>query len=290
MGCEICPRRCGVLRDMEAGFCGAVGLPRVACAALHQWEEPCISGTRGSGAVFFSGCNMACVFCQNYMLQSGQLGSPRTARQLADEYLRLQSLGAHNINLVTPAPHVPYIIESLSIAKAAGLTVPVVYNTNAYETVDTLRRLDGLVDVYLPDLKYVSPVLSARFSKTPDYFAVAMPAISEMLCQTGHLSLDADGMAVRGVLIRYLVLPGCVFDAKAVMDAVKGSFSTETYLSIMRQYAPTERCQTPPLNRKVTAREYDQVLDYALSLGFSRIWMQKGASADLAYTPAFTDS
>ena len=290
MRCSICPRRCDVDRTAETGFCGAVSVPRVARADLHFWEEPCISGTRGSGAVFFSGCNMACEFCQNFVLQSGAMGQLCPPETLSDIYLSLQARGAHNINLVTGAPHIVAIAESLRIARGNGLTIPVVYNTNAYETVPALRMLEGLVDIYLPDLKYVSASLSAAFSGTPDYSEFAIPAISEMLRQVGHLRLDASGLASRGLLIRYLVLPNCVFDARSILDVIKTQFTVETHLSIMRQYTPTPRIVTKSLNRFVTQREYDRVLEYAQSCGFSDIFIQDAASANLEFTPIFTDS
>lgn len=287
MRCAACPRRCGAERTRHTGLCNAGELPRVARAALHFYEEPCISGTRGSGAVFFSGCNLSCVFCQNHVLHDGTAGRPHTPEQLAGVYLALQADGAHNINLVTPTPHLAAVRASLLLARRRGLSLPVVYNTNAYELVPSLRALEGLVDVYLPDLKYVTPALSARFSGCADYFAFAAPAIQEMYRQVGTLRLDGDGMAVRGLLIRHLVLPACVDEARRVLDFIADSLPAETHLSLMRQYAPTPNVTEPPLNRRLTDREYARAVDYCCARGFTNVWIQGRESASLAYTPDF---
>ncbi len=289
MRCNLCPRSCGCDRIHTLGACGAGIAPRVARAMLHQWEEPPISGSRGAGAVFFSGCNLGCVFCQNEPLQSGALGRVCDAEQLCDLFLSLQQMGAHNIDLVTPTPHIPVLRRALLRARQSGLTIPVIYNTGAYERIEALRAMEGLVDVYLPDMKYVSPALSERFSCAADYCAAALPAIREMFRQTGHLQLDADGLASRGVLVRHLILPGCVDDTRRVLDALLESFSAELQLSLMRQYAPTPRAMATPLNRVLTSREYDRCISYALSLGFHNIWIQQKTSATLDFTPSFTD-
>lgn len=285
--CMNCPRRCGADRESHIGLCNAGRLPRVARVALHHWEEPCISGTRGSGAVFFAGCNLGCIFCQNYALHDGTLGTLQTVDMLAARYLDLQAQGAHNINLVTPTPHLDAIRQSLLQAKAMGLSIPVVYNTNAYELVDSLRTLEGLIDIYLPDFKYVTPALAERFSGFGDYFLFASDAIQEMYRQVGTLSVDADGIAQRGLLIRHLVLPACVDEARRVLDAIRSSLPSDTHLSLMRQYAPTPNITKPPLNRRLTDREYDRIVDYCISLGFENVWCQEKESATLAYTPRF---
>ena len=286
--CMNCPRRCGADRETHTGLCNAGKLPRVARVALHHWEEPCISGTRGSGAVFFAGCNLNCVFCQNYALHDGTLGTPQTADMLAAHYLDLQAQGAHNINLVTPTPHLDVIRQSLLTAKSMGLRIPVVYNTNAYELTDSLRQLEGLIDIYLPDLKYVTPALAERFSGFADYFTFASDAIREMYRQVGTLSLDADGIAQRGLLVRHLVLPACVDEARRVLDAIRSWLPSDTHLSLMRQYAPTPNITEPPLNRRLTDREYDRIVDYCIALGFENVWCQEKESATLDYTPQFT--
>lgn len=287
MNCYLCPRQCGIDREIQPGACGAGLLPRIARVALHAWEEPCISGTQGSGTVFFSGCNLGCIFCQNYVLQDGTVGIPCTVDQLCNHFLFLQEEGAHNINLVTPTPHLTTIIPALEQAKKNGLHIPVVYNTNSYECVDVLKKLDGLIDIYLPDFKYVSPILSKRFSHCEDYFPIALRAISEMHRQVGNLCFDENGIALRGMIIRHLVLPACLDDSRKVLDAIAEHFGIDVHLSLMRQYAPTPNISEPPLNRKLTDREYDRIVTYCTDLGFSNVWIQDKESATLQYTPSF---
>ncbi|MEG1525123.1 MAG: radical SAM protein [Clostridia bacterium] len=289
MKCSLCPRKCRVNRIDQLGACGAGYQPRVARAMLHLWEEPSISGTRGSGAVFFSGCNLGCIFCQNDALHDGTLGQEHTPEMLADLFLRLQSQGAHNINLVTPTPHIHSLRRALLLAKKSGLIVPVIYNTGSYETKNALRALDGLIDIYLPDLKYVSPILSRRFSNAEDYFCFASVAIMEMYRQVGDLQTDASGMATRGLMIRHLVLPGCIDDSRKVLDHIVDNYPSSTHLSLMRQYTPTPRVTQPPLNRTLTVREYDRIISYALGIGLTNLLIQQKESANLAYTPTFTD-
>ncbi|HRX59288.1 MAG TPA: radical SAM protein [Eubacteriales bacterium] len=289
MRCFLCPRKCGAERAVSPGFCGAPEKPLVAKAMLHFWEEPFISGKNGSGAVFFSGCNLGCVFCQNHVIRDGGVGEALAAPALADLYLSLQTQGAHNINLVTAAPYVPDVAESLHIAKSHGLHIPVVYNSGGYELPDTLRMLDGLVDVYLPDLKYVSSDLSGRFSSAPDYFSAALPALLEMFRQVGGLSLDENGIAKRGLVIRHLVLPNCVDDSRRVLDAIVTHFPLSTQLSLMSQYTPPPHVTDGPLRRRITAREYERVISYALSLGLYNILIQQRDSANPDFTPTFTN-
>jgi len=288
MKCVLCPIKCEANRDEKPGSCGAARLPRVASVMSHFWEEPCISGTRGSGAIFFSGCNLKCVFCQNYDLNDGTAGKTGTAEQLAELMLALAENGVHNINLVTPAPHLGTIIPAIRIAKRQGLKIPIVYNTNAYETIPAIRALEGLVDIYLPDYKYYSQNLAIRFSSAPGYQQIALEAIGEMFRQVGYLSFGEDGMAVKGVLIRHLVLPNCLDDSRKVLDSIKDTFGTNMYLSLMRQYAPTKNVSSFPLNRKLTAGEYGRITDYCISLGFTNVFLQKAGSASLDYTPDFS--
>lgn len=276
-------------RTAANGFCGCSSVPKIARAALHFDEEPCISGTRGSGTIFFSGCNLKCVFCQNIVLQSGALGEPFPVERLAETMLKLEALGAHNINLVTPTPHRDAIAAALKRAKKDGLSIPVLYNTNAYESVDTIRSYEGLVDLYLPDFKYRDERLAVRFSRAPRYFETAIASIGEMVRQVGFMQLDADGIATRGVRIRHLVLPGCVFDTRAILDAIAETFGTDCPLSLMSQYTPIPECQTPPLDRRLTRREYDAALDYCLSLGFTDVLTQGLDSAESRFTPPFSD-
>lgn len=286
-GCALCPRRCGVDRAQKPGLCGAPRMPQVARAALHMWEEPVLSGVRGAGAIFFCGCNLNCVFCQNHAISHGAVGTRMGAEALADLMLRLQDAGAHNIDLVTPTPHLATLRPALERAKARGLAIPVVYNTNAYELVESLRMLEGLVDIYLPDLKYVSRAAAGKYSAAPDYFEYAAPALLEMQRQCGALALDGAGMARRGLIVRHLVLPGSVDEARGAMDFIAQNLPLDTQLSLMSQYVPCHLAVNPPLNRRLTRREYQRAVDYCLSLGFTRVFVQELEAADGAYTPPF---
>lgn len=285
----LCPRKCGVDRSIQRGVCGADDQVRVAKIMLHQWEEPFISGTRGSGTVFFSGCNLGCVYCQNHEIRDGGIGDVYDIAALADAYLKLQQDGAHNINLVTAAPYVPEVAESLRLAKARGLTIPVVYNSSGYECVEAIRSLDSLVDIYLPDYKYITPLLAQKFSNAPDYAAIASPAITEMYRQVGALVLDETGVAKRGLVIRHLILPGCVDDSRKVLDEIVRILPLTTHISLMSQYTPQVYTTEFPLNRKITQREYDRVISYALSLGLHNILLQTRDSAKSIFTPQFTE-
>ncbi len=289
MSCTLCPRTCPIDRIAANGYCGCSSVPKIARAALHFDEEPCISGTRGSGTIFFSGCNLKCVFCQNMALQDGTLGEPVSIDRLSDLMLRLQEKGAHNINLVTPTPHRDAVLAALKQAKKDGLSIPVLYNTGSYESVETIRSYEGLIDLYLPDLKYRDDRLAKRFSKAEGYFSVAIDAISEMIRQVGFMQLDESGLAVRGVRIRHLVLPGCVFDTRAILDAVAERFGTDCPLSLMSQYTPIPECKDPALSRRLTQREYDSAVEYCLSLGFTDVFTQGLDSVGTSYTPPFHD-
>ncbi len=289
MSCTLCPRTCPIDRTAANGYCGCSSVPKIARAALHFDEEPCISGTRGSGTIFFSGCNLKCVFCQNMALQDGTLGEPVSIDRLSDLMLRLQGKGAHNINLVTPTPHRDAVLAALKQAKKDGLSIPVLYNTGSYESVETIRSYEGLIDLYLPDLKYRDDRLAKRFSKAEGYFSVAIDAISEMIRQVGFMQLDESGLAVRGVRIRHLVLPGCVFDTRAILDAVAERFGTDCPLSLMSQYTPIPECKDPALSRRLTQREYDSAVEYCLSLGFTDVFTQGLDSVGTSYTPPFHD-
>ena len=291
MRCNLCPRLCNIDRDSARGRCGVTGYThaRVARSMLHFWEEPGISGSNGSGAVFFSGCNLGCVYCQNEPLQPGALGRDYDAPALSKLFLSLQAQGAHNVNLVTPTPHVLALRKALRLAKDGGLTVPVVYNCGGYERVEALRALEGLVDIYLPDIKYVSSALAGRFSNAPDYFTFAAPAVKEMYRQVGTLRTDEMGVATRGLVVRHLVLPNCLDDSRRVLDFIAAALPHDTALSLMRQYAPTPRAMLTPLNRTLTEREYDRIQDYALARGLTNVLIQQKESASLDFTPTFTD-
>lgn len=284
MGCTLCPRRCGTDRQKAEGFCGGGSLVRVARAAPHFWEEPCVSGTRGSGTVFFSGCTLKCVFCQNKSISTGNFGREVTAKELADIFLRLQDQGVHNINLVTPTHYTEQVLKALSFAK---LSVPVVMNCGGYERVETLRMWEGYIDIYLPDLKYYSPALSARYSGAADYFEQASAAILEMHRQQPLPVFEGD-LLKKGLIVRHLVLPGASTDSLSLLDWLDGALPKDSFLlSLMRQFTPTEDCaKYPELNRRITTFEYSRAAKRAAALGFGG-FLQDRSSAKNEYTPDF---
>lgn len=288
--CLACPRGCLVDRDSgERGFCGVSNEYIIGSADLHFWEEPCISGTEGSGAIFFSGCNLRCVFCQNRDISREVVGKKYSEDELVSRMLELQERGAHNINLVTATPYAFFIAKTLEKAKKQGLSIPVVYNCGGYESVEALRALEGLVDIYLPDFKYFSEDLARSYSNAPSYARVAGEAISEMYRQVGKLTLDEKGIAKRGLIVRHLVLPACREDSKAVLKYISEILpASKVTLSLMRQYTPDFACDDVPKNlkRRLTSFEYEDVLSYALSLGFDGFSQDK-ESAKKDFTPNF---
>ena len=289
--CMLCPRKCGADRENHRGVCGADWQIKIARAALHPWEEPCISGSRGSGAVFFSGCALKCVYCQNHEISDGKQGMEVTAEHLADILLRLQEQGAHNINLVTPTHYSDQLIPVLQSARRQGLSIPIVYNTGGYEEVDALKRLEGLIDIWMPDLKYIAVETAKRYSGAPDYFEMASKAIAEMFRQNGQCLFDQDGMMTKGVLVRHLVLPGHVKEARAVIKYLYDTYKDAVYISIMNQYTPVlsgkAAADYPELTRSLTKREYERVVDYAISLGISNAFIQEGDVAKESFIPSF---
>lgn len=290
--CTQCPRQCGVdRRSHERGYCNAPWDFCVARASLHMWEEPSISGTRGSGTVFFSGCNLGCVFCQNKEISQRAHGKHLNADELSDLLLRLQDSGAHNVNLVTPTPYAWQLSEVLERVKPK-LRIPIVYNCGGYENIETLKRLDGLIDIYLPDCKYYAPELAKKYSDAPDYFPTTLAAICEMLRQAGEIRLDEDGLLQRGVIVRHLVLPSHRADSIALLSALANDLGTDRYwLSLMSQYTPSFAMDLPyaELKRRVTTFEYESVLAHALSLGFTG-YLQSRDAATAEYTPDFCDT
>lgn len=285
--CRLCPRLCGKPRDPlgGAGVCHMGGLPRVARAALHHWEEPCISGTRGSGTVFFSGCPLGCVFCQNGAISQGGFGEAVAPEGLARLFAVLVEQGAHNINLVSPTPYVPAILAALAIYRPR---VPVVYNTGGYERLETLKLLSGWVDIYLPDLKYMDSQAAARYSGAPDYPEVAQRAIAEMARQTGPAQYDDNGLMLRGTLVRHLILPGHTGGAMRALNWVKESLPEGTPVSLMAQYTPQSRnAGDPLLGRALTRREHQRVLDHLAAIGLATGYVQALSSASTAYIPDF---
>ncbi len=287
-GCTLCPRRCGADRTRETGRCGGGARAKVARAALHFWEEPPISGTRGSGAVFFSGCPLGCVYCQNREISQGGKGLPVDTAQLANIFLDLQRQGAHNLNLVTATHYAPQVIAALEMA-GDRLHIPVVCNTGGYETVETVRLLAPYVDIWLPDFKYYSSVLSGKYSGAPDYFPVACKAVKEMVRLAGPPVFDKQGLMKSGVCLRHLVLPGCRKDSLQIMDFVGDTFPRDALaVSLMRQFTPTEACSAfPELNRRLTTFEYESVEDRLRELNFRWCFVQEKGSAGKEYIPCF---
>lgn len=283
MNCNLCPRRCGVNRAEKRGYCGMGLQPKVARAALHFWEEPCISGSRGSGAVFFSGCTLRCAYCQNYAISHEGEGREITPSHLAEIFRSLYDQGAHNLNLITGTQFVPAILDAFNLYKPP---IPVVWNCGGYESLETLALLDGVVDVYLPDLKHVSPRLSALCAQAPDYFTVASAALREMCRQAGTAVYNEAGLMQRGVLIRHLILPGCTGDSCKALDFIAQELPEGVPVSLMRQYSPEPWCKVKGLDRRVTDAEYARVLAHFQALGLSGYTQEKD-SASVAYTPAF---
>lgn len=298
--CNLCPRGCNVDRNKKKGYCTMSNEIYAARAALHMWEEPCISGERGSGTVFFSGCQLRCVFCQNSQIARGSIGRKITAERLSEIFLELQEKKANNINLVTPTHYVPQIIKALDIAKKNGLEVPIVYNTSSYENVETIKRLEGYVDVYLPDLKYIDAAASGRYSNAPDYFVKASGAIKEMhrqckvpqffteddeLVKSGHVE---SGIMKNGMIVRHLMLPGLIEDSKNIIKYLYEAYGDDIFISIMNQYTPLPQVEKyPELNRTITAAEYESVVDYAIELGVNNGFIQEDGTQKDSFIPAF---
>ena len=287
--CRLCSRECGIDRTRNVGACGVPAELYVARAALHMWEEPPISGTRGSGTVFFSGCSLGCVFCQNRDISRGVSGIKITTERLSEIMLELENAGAHNINLVTPTHYVPTIREAIITARRQGLAVPIVYNTGSYDTPETLRTLNGLVDIYLPDFKYYRPETAGLYSHAAEYPTVAREAIAEMVRQTGRAELDVDGLMTRGTVVRILLLPGHVAEAKLILHYLYTTYGDAIYVSLMNQYTPMPK-MPPPLDRRVTRQEYDQLTDYALRLGVTNCFIQDGGTAEESFIPPFDNN
>ncbi len=309
-GCRLCGRMCLARRESgQTGYCGQTETLKVARAALHFWEEPCISGTSGSGAIFFCGCGLRCVYCQNREIALGNAGKEISIERLAEIFLELQEQGAQNINLVTPTQFALQIASAIRLGRRAGLRIPVVYNTSSYDTVETLQGMEGLVDIYLPDLKYRSPKLSARYSRAPDYFQVASAAIREMVRQVGppvftdgagrewtarqvnnaESDDDASFLMKRGVIVRHLALPGQGEDSRAVLSWLHETFGEKIYISIMNQYTPTSSLPEgfPELAGRLSDAEYEALLGYALEIGVENAFFQEGETAVESFIPPF---
>ena len=291
MICTLCPRLCHAERMEQEGkgVCRVGTLPRIARAALHMWEEPCISGTRGSGAIFFSGCNLQCAFCQNEVISHGGQGETVSVERLAEIFRELENQGAHNINLVTPTMFSPQINAALTLAKAHGLHIPVVYNTSGYELPEALAVIAPQINVYLPDFKYLSPELSARYSHAADYPDFAKASLAMMAARLGSARFDESGMMTRGIIVRHLLLPGQLRESMRVLDYLYGEYGNSIYYSLMSQYTPLPTLPEtyPELRRRVTTYEYQKLIDHACSLGITNGFIQDGRSAKESFIPAF---
>lgn len=286
--CNICPRKCNIDRTIYKGYCGMDDTLVVARAALHMWEEECISGKEGSGAVFFAGCNLRCVFCQNRNISQNGAGKTITVNRLADIFCELQKKGANNINLVTPTHYTKQIMAALDIAKDKGLNIPVVYNCGGYESIDTIKELKGYVDIFLPDFKYVDKNISKKYSNCEDYFDVAKKGLAAMYEIVGNPQFDERGMMKKGVIVRHLMLPGHVKDSKSVLKYLHETYGNNIYISIMSQYTPlVDKDKYKEIARKLYPAEYKRLVDYAIDIGIVNGFVQEGDVADESFIPEF---
>jgi len=290
--CTLCPRNCGVDRRYTTGVCNSTDKCKIVRAALHQWEEPCISGNNGSGTIFFSGCSLGCVYCQNYAISDGmsQYGVVVDTERLVEIFCELEAKGAHNINFVTPTHFMPHIKEAVKLAKTRGFHKPFIYNTSGYEEVNRIEELKDEIDVYLPDMKYFDPEIAKKYSKAADYREKAIEAIGKMVKNAGKLSFGVDGIIEKGVIVRHMILPGHTKDSMKVIEYLYKTYGDDIYISIMNQYTPvrTKRMESyPELGRSITAREYDKVVDYAISIGVKNAYIQEGETCKESFIPDF---
>lgn len=287
--CNLCPRNCHVDRTQgKKGYCKATDKLVVARASLHMWEEPCISGTKGSGTVFFSGCSVGCIYCQNHNIALGLAGKEILTERLAEIFIELQKKEAHNINLVTPGHYVPQIIEAINMSKLMGLNIPIVYNTGTYEKMETLELLNGNIDIYLPDLKYMNENISLKYSNCKDYFSFASRAIKEMVRQVGEPVFDKDDIMTNGVVVRHMMLPGYLKDSKNIIKYLYDTFGNKIFISIMNQYTPLPHVNGyPEINKKVTDDDYNELIDYAVSIGVENGFIQEGETQSESFIPEF---
>ena len=287
--CTLCPRECKVDRtNNEIGLCGVSYKIKVARIAPHYYEEPPISGKNGSGAIFFSGCNLKCIYCQNYDISKFNFGKEITITKLAEKMIELQNMNVHNINLVTPTHYIPQIRKAIIKAKKMGLNIPIVYNTSSYEKVESLKLLDGLIDVYLPDLKYFDDILAIKYSKATNYFNIVIDAIEEMYKQTGPVEFDKNGMIKKGVIVRHLLLPGQIEDSKKILKYLNFIYNNNIFISIMNQYTPLDTVKNiPELNKTVTSKEYDELINYACDIGIKNAFIQEGKTCEESFIPKF---
>lgn len=288
--CELCPRNCGVNRYEIKGFCGATNKIKIARASLHMWEEPCISGEKGSGTIFFSYCNLKCVYCQNYDISTNNYGTEITIQRLSEIMIELQEKKANNINLVTPTHYVPQIIEAIKIAKNKGLVIPIVYNTSGYEKEETIKLLNGYIDIYLTDMKYYNDKYAIEYSKAKDYFKYTSNALKEMYNQVGNPIFDENGIMQKGIIVRHLILPGLIDDSKNIINYLYNTYKNNIFMSIMNQYTPLKNVKNhKTLNRIITKEEYDEVINYSISIGVENAFIQEGETQKESFIPSFNN-
>ena len=288
MKCNLCPRNCNVDRENgELGYCGASDKMVIARYSLHMWEEPIISGNNGSGTIFFSYCNMRCLFCQNYEISELHKGRVVSIEEFSDICLDLQNSGANNINLVTPTHYVPWIVKGLKLAKERGLNIPIVYNSSGYENVKTIRMLDGLIDIYLPDLKYYDNSYGMKYSKCNDYFKYVSAAIDEMVRQVGKVEIGNDGLMKKGVIVRHLLLPSSLADSKQIIKYLYTKYHNDIIISSMNQYTPVRKLDYEELNHKVIESDDEELIDYAYDLGVRNAFIQEGGTQEESFIPDF---
>lgn len=286
--CTLCPRNCGVDRTKNTGICGANDKIKIARASLHLWEEPCISGENGSGTVFFSGCNLSCVYCQNKKISHENFGITVDKARLCEIFFELKMRGVHNINLVTASHFLPDVLSAVELAKRQNIGIPFVYNTSSYERVDALKMCEGLIDIFLPDFKYIESDSAKKYSNAPDYPEIAMDAIDEMVRQQGTPQFDEDGMMTKGVIVRHLMLPGRLIESKKVIKYLYEKYKDNIFLSIMNQYTPVGNLDAfPELCRKVNDADYEELIDYAVDLGVENAFIQEGGAAEESFIPDF---
>ena len=285
--CNLCPRNCNINREKKHGYCHANNKLKIARAALHYYEEPCISGTNGSGAIFFTYCNLKCIFCQNYEISTKNIGKEISIEKLSDICLNLQNQGANNINLVTPTHYIPLIKEALIKAKNKGLTIPIIYNTSGYEKVSSLKLLEGLIDIYIPDLKYKSEILGKKYSNAPDYFNITTKAIKEMYRQVGKPKFSKEGIMQKGLIVRHLAIPENEKDSKEILSYLYNTYKNNIYISLMNQYTPIRKTKYNELNRKLSKKEYYNLIDYAISLGIENCFVQEEGTQKKSFIPDF---
>ena len=284
--CNLCPRNCGINRYKELGFCGQSNKIKLALAKLFFYEEPPISGKYGSGTIFFTGCNLKCIFCQNYDISTQNIGKEITIKRLSEIMLELQSKKAHNINLVTPTIYVPQIIKAIKLAKKNGLSIPIIYNSSGYENIETIKMLDGYIDVYLPDLKYYNDDIAIKYSKANNYFKFASEAIDEMIKQVGPCKFDKKGLIKKGVIVRHLLLPNHLDDSKEIIKYLS-QYKNDIYISIMNQYTPIRKLKYEELNHPVNKNDYYELIEYAVSLGINNAFCQEDETVSESFIPTW---